>query len=73
MSLTPPYLSILSLGLPTDLTGQAWVEILKLTKKFLARARSEMLFLVVLHYKMRGWPDPDLETEARCVQWDGHG
>jgi hypothetical protein len=64
MSLTPPYLSILSPGPPTNLTGQAWVEILKLTKIFLARARTEMLFLVVLHYKMRGRPELDLEIEA---------
>jgi hypothetical protein len=39
-----------------------------------------MLFLVVLHYKMRGRPaqdrarpEPDPKIEARCVQWDGHG
>jgi hypothetical protein len=65
------YLSILSLvrlgplarpdpgpapGPPTDLTGRAWAEILKPAKFFLARARPEMLFLVVLHYKMRGQP-----------------
>jgi hypothetical protein len=39
-----------------------------------------MLFLVVLHYKMRGppaqaWarPEPGLKIEARCVVWDGDG
>jgi hypothetical protein len=39
-----------------------------------------MLFLVVLHYKMRGRPaqararpEPGPKIEARCVQWDGHG
>jgi hypothetical protein len=39
-----------------------------------------MLFLVVLHYKMRGRPpqararpEPDQKIEARCVQWAGHG
>jgi hypothetical protein len=47
---------------------------------FFARARPEMMFLVVLHYKMRGRPaqararpEPDPKIEARCVQWDGHG
>jgi hypothetical protein len=47
---------------------------------FLARARPEMLFLVVLHYKIRkrptqarGRPDPGPKIEARRVQWDGHG
>jgi hypothetical protein len=55
-------------------------EILKPEKIFLARARPEMLFLVVLHYKMRGRPaqalarpDPGPKIEARRVQWDGHG
>jgi hypothetical protein len=43
-------------GPPTDLTGRAWAEILKLAKFFLAQARPEMLFLVTLHYKMRGRP-----------------
>jgi hypothetical protein len=43
-------------GPPTNLTGRAWVEILKPVKKILARARPEMLFLVILHYKIRGWP-----------------
>jgi hypothetical protein len=69
-----------ALGPPTNLTGRAWVEILKPVKKFLARARPEMLFSVVLHYKMRGRlaqararPEPGLKIEARCVQWDGHG
>jgi hypothetical protein len=39
-----------------------------------------MLFLVVLHYKMRGrpaharaWPEPGPKIEARRVQWDGYG
>jgi hypothetical protein len=39
-----------------------------------------MLFLVVLHYKIRGRPtqarprpEPDPKIEARRVQWDGHG
>jgi hypothetical protein len=39
-----------------------------------------MLFLVVLHYKMRGRPaqarprpEPDPKIEARHTQWDGHG
>jgi hypothetical protein len=57
------YLSILSPaqaqpgpGPPTNLTGRAWAKILKPAKNFLARARPEMLFLVVLHYKMRGQP-----------------
>jgi hypothetical protein len=40
----------------TNLTGRAWAEILKPAKFFLARARPEMLFLVVLHYKIRGRP-----------------
>jgi hypothetical protein len=31
-------------GLPTNLTGRAWAEILKPAKNFLARARPEMLF-----------------------------
>jgi hypothetical protein len=39
---------------------------------FLARARPEILFLVVLHYKMRGRPEPDPKIEARCIQWNGH-
>jgi hypothetical protein len=46
----------------------------------LAQARPEMLFLVVLHYKMRGRPaqararpEPGPKIEARRVQWDGHG
>jgi hypothetical protein len=43
-------------GPPTNLTGWAWAEILKPAKKFLARARPEMLFLVVLHYKCAGGP-----------------
>jgi hypothetical protein len=42
-----------------NLTGRAWAEILKYAKLFLARARSKMLFLVVLHYKCaRGPPKP---------------
>jgi hypothetical protein len=39
-----------------------------------------MLFLVVLHYKMRGQsakararPEHGPKIEARRVQWDGHG
>jgi hypothetical protein len=47
---------------------------------FLARARPKMLFLVVLHYKMRGRPaqarvrpEPGSKIKAQCVQWDGHG
>jgi hypothetical protein len=47
---------------------------------FLARARPEMLFLFVLHYKMHGrpaqaraWPEPGPKIEARCILWDGHG
>jgi hypothetical protein len=47
---------------------------------FLARARLEMLFLIVLHYKMcgrpaqaRAQPEPGPKIEARYVQWDGHG
>jgi hypothetical protein len=40
---------------------------------FLARARPEILFLVVLHYKMRGRPEPDPKIEIRCIQWNGHG
>jgi hypothetical protein len=43
-------------GTPTNLTGRAWAEILKPAEIFLARAWPEMLFLVVLHYKMRGRP-----------------
>jgi hypothetical protein len=53
------YLSILSTarpGPPMNLTGRAWAEILKPANFFFARARPEMLFLVVLHYKMRGRP-----------------
>jgi hypothetical protein len=67
-------------GPPTNLTGRAWVEILKPAKFFLARARPEMLFLVVLHYKMcgrpaqaRARPEPGSKIEVRYVQWDGHG
>jgi hypothetical protein len=67
-------------GLPTDLTGWAWVEILKPAKKFLARARPEMLFLANLQYKIcgrpaqaRARPELDPKTEARRVQWDDHG
>jgi hypothetical protein len=75
------YLSILSParpGLPMNVIGRAWAEILKPAKKHLARARPEMLFLVVLHYKMCGRPaqaraQPDPKIKARCVQWDGHG
>jgi hypothetical protein len=47
---------------------------------FLSRAWPEMLFLVTLHYKMRGRPaqararpEPGPKTEARHVPWDGHG
>jgi hypothetical protein len=39
-----------------------------------------MLFLVVLHYKMRGRPaqaparpEPGPKTEARHISWDRHG
>jgi hypothetical protein len=35
-----------------------------------------MLFLVVLHYKMRGGPpkpEPGPKINAQPVQWDGHG
>jgi hypothetical protein len=67
-------------GPPTNLTGRAWAEILKPAKIFLARARPEMLLLVVLHYKIRGRPaharagtEPGPKIEARRVQWDGHG
>jgi hypothetical protein len=41
---------------PIDLTGWVWAQILQLEKKILARARSEMMFLVILHYKMCRWP-----------------
>jgi hypothetical protein len=51
-----------------------WAEILKLAI-FFARARPAVLFLVVLHYKMRGRPaqarvrpEPDPKIKARCVQ-----
>jgi hypothetical protein len=47
---------------------------------FLARAWAEMLFLVILHYKMHGRPTPSQgrakpgpKTEARHIPWDGHG
>jgi hypothetical protein len=43
-------------GPPTKLTGREWAEILKPAKKILVRARPEMLFLVILHYKIRGRP-----------------
>jgi hypothetical protein len=63
-------------GPPTNLTGRAWAEILKPAKKFLARARPEILFLVVLHYKMRrrpaqarARPEPDPKIKAQRVQW----
>jgi hypothetical protein len=66
-------------GPPTNLTGRAWEEILKPAKFFFYRARPEMLFLVILHYKMRGrpaqaqdQPEPGPKTEARHVPWDGH-
>jgi hypothetical protein len=49
-------------------------------KFFLAPPQPEMLFSVVLHYKMRGRPaqararpEPGPKIEARCVKWDGHG
>jgi hypothetical protein len=49
-------------------------------EKDLARAWSEMLFLVTLHYKMRGRPaqararpDPGPKIEAQHIPWDGHG
>jgi hypothetical protein len=65
---------------PTDLTGRAWAHILQLEKKILSRVRPEMLFLAILHYKMRrrpaqAWarPEPNPKIEARHVQWDGHG
>jgi hypothetical protein len=65
---------------PMNFIGRAWAEILKPVKIFLARARPEMLFIVVLHYKIRRWPaqararpEPDAKIEARCVQWDGYG
>jgi hypothetical protein len=45
---------------PTNFTGRAWIEILKPAKFFLARARPEILFLVVLDYKIRERP-----TQAR--------
>jgi hypothetical protein len=68
------------LGPPTNLTGRAWAEILKPAEIFLAQARPEMLFLVVLHYKIRGRPaqararpEPGPKIEARRVKWDGHG
>jgi hypothetical protein len=39
-----------------------------------------MLFLIVLHYKMRGRaaqararPEPNPKIKAQRVQWDGHG
>jgi hypothetical protein len=66
-------------GPPANLNGHAWAVILKPAKIFLARARPEMLFLVVLHYKThwrpaqaRARPEPGPKIEARCVQWDGH-
>jgi hypothetical protein len=53
---------------------------LEARKIFLARARPEMLFLVVLHYKMCGRPaqaqarpEPSPKIKGRRVQWDGHG
>jgi hypothetical protein len=49
-------------------------------KNFWARAQSEMVFLVVLHYKIRrrlaqaqARPEPGPKTEAWQVPWDGHG
>jgi hypothetical protein len=47
---------------------------------FFALAWPEMLFLVILHYKIRGRPaqararsESDPKTEARHVPWDGQG
>jgi hypothetical protein len=61
---------------PTNLSGRAWAEISKLAKKILARAWTEMLFLVILHYKIRGRPaqararhELSPKTKARCVPW----
>jgi hypothetical protein len=56
--------------------GRSWSP----RKNFLARAQPEMLFLVTLHYKMRGRPaqararpEPGPKTEAQHVPWNGHG
>jgi hypothetical protein len=57
---------------PTNLTGRAWAEILKPATIVLARARPEMLFLVVLHYKIRGQPArarPENQGPPRPMRW----
>jgi hypothetical protein len=56
---------------PTNLTGRAWSEILKSAKKILARVPPETLFLVILHYKIRGRPARSLSPDrARSENWD---
>jgi hypothetical protein len=56
-----------------------WAQILQPAKKILAQAQPKMMFLAILHYKMRGQPAqaqarPELgpKIEARYHQWDGH-
>jgi hypothetical protein len=53
-------------GPPTNFTRRAWAEILKPAKCFFARARPEMLFLVVLQYKMR---ERSAQARARPENW----
>jgi hypothetical protein len=63
-------------GLPTNFTRRAGVgRDLEAREFFFVRARPEMMFLVLLHYKMCGRPapKPGPKTEARHVPWDGHG
>jgi hypothetical protein len=49
-------------------------------KKIVARAWLEMMFLAILHYKMRErpteahtWPEPGPKVEVWRAQWDVHG
>jgi hypothetical protein len=79
----PLYPSIFSpagpaLGPSTNLTGRGVGRDLEARDFSLARARPEMLFLVILPYKMcgrpaqaRAWLGPQIE--ARHVPWNGHG
>jgi hypothetical protein len=58
-------------GVGTDLAAR---------EKNLDPSWTEMLFLVILHYKLRERPaqawiraEPDPKIEVRLAQWEGHG
>jgi hypothetical protein len=75
LSIIQLYLSILSPARPAGLSRARpahepyWTCVgrdLEAREIFLVRVRPEMLFLVVLHYKIRGWP---AQARARPENW----